>query len=105
MSSLSNTPVPPVADVPLVGGQQYQFTASSPCTVCFAVNPDFQPISGKTYQLTKVGQVLGPFTAPNVLTDVNWNVVGGVQPCNALGVGGAGKTIHVTSLTGAKEKK
>jgi len=100
----TNFNIPPATDISLTGGQQFQFTAVQQCTVCFASVPQFPPpISGKSIQLNQ-GQVLGPFNAPNVVINCNWNCVLGFQQCNPNSIEGVPKTIHI-SVSVEKDKK
>ena len=96
-------PIPPGPDsVPLAKGQKFEFNAITPCKICFSVNALFQGLSGASFQ---VNSTLGPFTAPNADTHIDYNVVNPAQQCTVVRAGDTPKVIHVGSGVDKGKKK
>jgi hypothetical protein len=109
MSSPVVVPVPPgPLNVPLKPSQQYKFVANLPCNICFTKNPLFVGISGVS-TIMRAGQTLGPFVAPKVPAQINFNAVDVAEQCHPMGVQLTPKVIHVGSgavrLKKLKKKK
>jgi hypothetical protein len=80
--------------------QPFEFSVSSACNLCFTKNPLFGPLSNGLFK-PSANSVLGPYTAPNQDTSINFNTVAPAQQCTvAVDVP---RTIHVSS-TGHKGK-
>jgi hypothetical protein len=103
MSSPVTIPVPPgPLNVPLNPSQPYKFVASQPCNICFTKNPLFVGISGVS-TIMRAGQTLGPFIAPKVPAQINFNAVDVAEQCHPMLVQLTPKVIHVGS--GAVRRK
>jgi hypothetical protein len=97
MSSPVTIPVPPgPLNVPLNPAQKYKFVASQPCNICFSTNALFVGISGLSTVML-AGQTLGPYTAPAVPAQINFNAVDVAEQCRPTAVQLAPKVIHVGS--------
>src|SRR6516164_9571146 len=97
MSSPVVIPVPPgPLSVPLNPAQKYKFVASQPCNICFSRNALFVGISGLSTVMLS-GQTLGPYTAPTVPAQINFNAVNVAEQCRPTAVQLAPKVIHVGS--------
>ena len=97
MSSPVVIPVPPgPVSVPLNPAQKYKFVASQPCNICFSTNALFVGISGLSTVML-AGQTLGPYTAPTVPAQINFNAVDVAEQCRPTAVQLAPKVIHVGS--------
>jgi hypothetical protein len=104
MSSPVVIPVPPgPLNVPLNPAQKYKFVASQPCNICFSTNALFAGISGLSTVMF-AGQTLGPYTAPIVVTQINFNAVDVAQQCRPTGLELTPKVIHVGSGTVRRKK-
>lgn len=84
--------VPPPSDVTIVYGQGIVFQSpQQKFTICFAQDPNWPELSGKSFSNSQVQA-----TAPNVDTDLAYNVVTS-GTCTPTPPQGTGATIHVRS--------
>jgi len=90
--------VPPASIVDLAWGQEVHFQSMQQnWTICFGLDQNWSELSGQTFSNQPVKA-----TAPNVNTDINYNVVT-VGACVVPPPIGTGSVIHVRSTGGHKK--